>query len=122
MAENHHQWHAIGECIHDGRKRIAAPRPFGHHRDTDLARAARIPVGDIHSRLLMAGQDQRHLSVLMQRVEDRQDIVSRQRRDEFHSLDLENIHDGVGNSHKWVTYLVENFLKKPSSSSFRTNR
>ena len=57
MTEDHHQRHTIGKGIDDGGKSIAAPRPFGHHRDADFAGAARVAVGDVHGRLLVARQD-----------------------------------------------------------------
>ncbi len=93
-------------------KALQRPGPFGHHRDTDFAGAARITVGDIHGRLLMARQDQRHLAVFMQRVEDRQNIVARQCGDELYSFGLENIDDGIGNAHDGFFLSIGKFFEE----------
>ena len=99
VTEDNHQRHTIGEGIHDSGKSIAAPRALGDHRDADLAGAARIAVGDVHRRLLMARQDQSHLAIFMQGVEDRQNIVARQCGHEFYLFGLENIDYGIGDAH-----------------------
>ena len=99
MAENDHERNTVSECVDDRGEGVAASGPFGDHCDTYLTGAPGIPVGNIHGALLVAGQHQRHLAVLMKRVKDRQNIIPRQGRNEFASFGLENIHYGIGNSH-----------------------
>jgi hypothetical protein len=98
MTEDHHQRNAVGERVDDCGESVTAAGPFGDHGDTDFAGAAGITIGDIYGGLLVASENQRHLTVLMQRIKDRQNIIAGQGGNELHAFDLQNIDDRIGNS------------------------
>ena len=54
----------------------------------------------------------RHLAILVQRIEDRQNIVARQCGHEFHPLGLENIDDGIGNTHGGLPTSIGKFFEE----------
>ena len=96
VAEDNHQRYASVKALHDCGKRIATPGPLRHHRHADFAGAARVTVGDIHRRLFVAREDQRHLAVFMKRIEDRQNVIAGQSRHELHAFGSKNIDDSIG--------------------------
>src|SRR4030095_899210 len=99
MAENDDKGDAVGESIDDGRESVASPWPFGHHRHARLAAAAGVAVGHENGGLFVARENQWNIILLMKRVEQRKDVVTRQCRDEFNPLRLEDIKDGICNTH-----------------------
>ncbi len=54
-----------------GAQRVGGPRPGGHHRDAEATRGARVPVGRVDGRLLVADADEPDRR-LRQRLPDRE--------------------------------------------------
>ena len=99
MAEDNHQGHAVGESIDDGGHRIASPRSLGHHGHSGLAATPGVTVGHEHGGLLVTRENQWNIIFLMKRIEQREDIVTRECGDELDSLGLENIDNRICDTH-----------------------
>jgi hypothetical protein len=86
MTEDDNQGYAVSEGIDDSCHGIAPPRPFCHHRHAWLAATPGVTVGHENGGLFVARENQWNIILLMESVEQREDVVSWQSRDEFYSL------------------------------------
>jgi hypothetical protein len=99
MTEDDNEGHAVSEGIDDSCHSIAPSWPFCDHRHAWLATAAGVTIGHENGGLFVARENQWNIILLMESVEQREDVVSWQGRDEFYSLGPEDIHDGICNTH-----------------------
>ena len=86
VAEDDDKRDAVSEGIDDSCHGIAPSWSFCHHRHPWLAAAAGVTVGHENGGLFVARENQWNIILLMKRIEQRKDVVTRQRRDEFNSL------------------------------------
>ena len=99
MTKDNDKGHAVSESIDNSCHGVASPRPFGHHRHPRLTATAGIAVSHEDGSLFVACENQRDIVLLVESVEQREYVVTRQCCDELNPLRLEDINDRICNTH-----------------------
>ena len=99
VTEDDDKGDAVSESIDDGREGVTSSRPLRHHRHPRLPAAPGVAVGHEYGGLFVARENQWDIILLVERVEQREYIVTRQCRDELNPLRLEDINDRICNTH-----------------------
>ena len=77
VTEDDDKGDAVSERIDNSCHGIATTRPFGHHRNARLAAAASVTVGHEDGGLFVARENQWDIILLVERVEQREYVVTR---------------------------------------------